>query len=675
MLSVIGVSRRSLMVAAIGLLLVSPALAETVTINDITASTEGDATLTVPTVELTDANIGEEEVRAFFGIEGTLADRAKTLVGLSARSISIPELRIEGGAGTENEGSLSFTGVTLTGVAHGIAGGFSVEGAVFEGKDGKVAFGPFSMTNVNADYLFALQGLGGSTEGLDPRDLEPIWSALTLGGATATGPTGTCTVADINGGAVAIRMMQRGTLQALIEQSEKVQKRQRGETPEPDVNGEPDTAAGDATETPATEAPATPDTPMRSEADELALLQSYYYDALGSYAADPITFAGVECNVTSDSGDPIILRVDELAIGVAEPGTLPEIAFSGLYIENTGSDAGWLQLDSLRILSTDYAAVAALFDEAGIGIDGNFLEARQRELIPSFGGFEMTGLTMDVPSDATPGTRIVGGIESTSLLFDSYVHGIPTDIRATATGVSFAPPEGQAGQMLAMLGLDPFDLSYDIAIRWDQAAREIVIDNILLNVGNGGTIIVSGVLGNARPQLFALDESVSQAAGQQLTLKELNLHVADAGILEKLVAMAAGQQKADPDQFRGGVAAMTQAMVLMGLGATPDAIKVAGALNRFISTGGEVSLSAVSLDPAGVSLAEFAAGQSDPTAVIRKFSLTVGEPEAEAPDAAVETTAPEAPAAAPEQPAGGAEPAPAAGTEVVPDSGTKEKTE
>jgi hypothetical protein len=378
--------------------------------------------------------------------------------------------------------------------------------------------------------------------------------------------------------------------------------------------------------------------------------------------------------VTSDAGDPVILRAGELAIGAAQPGTLPEITFSGLYIENTGADAGWVDLQSFRIFSTDYAAVAALFDEAGIGVDGNFLEARQRELIPSFGGFEMSGLTVDVPSDSPPGTRIVGGIGGATLIFDSYVHGIPTDIRASATGVTFEPPEGAAGQQLAMLGLDPLEISYDVSVHWDRAAREILVDNLLVTVGNAGTIIISGVIGNAKPQLFSLDQSASFEAGQQLTLKELHLHVSDAGMLEKLVAMAAGEQNASPEQFRVAIATMTQGIVLMGLGATPDSVRVAGALQSFISTGGEVSLSAVSLDPAGVSIAEFQEGQADPTAVIRKFSLTVGEPEAEAPDA--EAAPVEEPTAAPEAPpTGGTEPAPAADAETVTDGGTKEKTE
>jgi hypothetical protein len=325
-----------------------------------------------------------------------------------------------------------------------------------------------------------------------------------------------------------------------------------------------------------------------------------------------------------------------------------------------------MKLQSFRIFSTDYAAVAALFDDAGIGVDGDFLEAKQRELIPSFGGFAMTGLTMDVPSDATPGTRIVGGIGDFTLLFDSYVHGIPTDIRTSATAVSFEPPDDEGGRQLAMLGLDPFELDYDIALHWDRAAREIVVDNLMVNVGNAGTIIVSGVIGNARPQLFSLDQSAAFEAGQQLTLKELHLHVADAGILEKLVAMAAGQQNADPVQFRGAVAAMTQSIVLLGLGATPDSIRVAGALNGFISTGGELSLSALALDPAGVSLAEFQEGQGDPAAVVRKFALTVGSSPM---DETAGETSTEPP---PPPPPPGSAPAEAA---PAPGGGSKEKTE
>ena len=198
---------------------------------------------------------------------------------------------------------------------------------------------------------------------------------------------------------------------------------------------------------------------------------------------------------------------------------------SNLRIENSGADAGWIDLDQMRIFSTDYAAVAALFDEAGTGVDGSILTERQRELIPSVGGFEITGLTMDVPSEQSPGTRIVGGIDAFAMTFDSYVNGIPTDVRSSATNISFVPPDDQSGAMLTSLGLDPFTLSYDLSMHWDRAAQEIVVDNLMVSADNAGTIIISGVLGNAKPQLFSLEPAVAMKAGQALTVKEVHLHV------------------------------------------------------------------------------------------------------------------------------------------------------
>ena len=306
------------------------------------------------------------------------------------------------------------------------------------------------------------------------------------------------------------------------------------------------------------------------------------------------------------------------------PGTLPEVLVSNLRIENSGADAGWIDLDQMRIFSTDYAAVAALFDEAGTGVDGSILTERQRELIPSVGGFEITGLTMDVPSEQSPGTRIVGGIDAFAMTFDSYVNGIPTDVRSSATNISFVPPDDQSGAMLTSLGLDPFTLSYDLSMHWDRAAQEIVVDNLMVSADNAGTIIISGVLGNAKPQLFSLEPAVAMKAGQALTVKEVHLHVADAGLLPKVIAMVAAQQNVEPDQFRGALGPMVQGMVLLGLGGTPDSIKVAGALNTFLNTGGDLSLSAVSLSPAGVGMAD----SRRPAAirsVLKKFAITVGD--------------------------------------------------
>lgn len=607
MLSVTRVSRLSLIVAALGLCLVAPALAQTVTITDIVRNFSDDAVMTVPTVEITDASIGEDEVRALFGAEefNSIADTLGTLV---ARSVLIPEIRIEQPApeGEEPKNAIIISNLEFGDVAHGLAGSLAVGDASLVFDNGtSIEFGTFTVTDLNMGYLFAL--FDTFAEPQDQRALDSVWSAMSLGASTFTGPDGSCSTAGIDAGALQVRVPEYTILSNFFELLDKAKENQ---------------AAAEA----ATDA-ADKDRKMDVVADDAARLQSHYYDLFNSYSAGPMTFGGIACDVTGANGDPVAFSIDSVEVGEARPGTLPDVMATGLAIENSGADAGTMSIESLHVLPTDYAAVVALFPTAGEGVDRIWLSNNQRRLVPSFGGFEIGGLVMDLPNSsntATPNARIVGSIGSVSALFDSYINGLPTDIRSSATDVNFELPQDASSQMLTALGLDPLTVSYDLSARWDRATREIVVDNLMLSADNGGTVILSGVIGNATPALFGTDMSAMNDATKELTIKELNVYVGDAGLLEKGIAVAAQQQNADPAQFRTALAGMTQGMVLLGLGATPDAMEVAGAISAFLGNGGELSLSAVALSHAGVNIYEMQKSGSDPTQILKQFALTVG---------------------------------------------------
>jgi hypothetical protein len=111
---------------------------------------------------------------------------------------------------------------------------------------------------------------------------------------------------------------------------------------------------------------------------------------------------------------------------------------------------------------------------------------------------------------------------------------------------------------------------------------------------------------------------------------------------------------------------MVQGMVLLGLGGTPDSIEVAGAINTFLNTGGDLSLSAVALSPAGVGMKEFQEAGGNPS-VLKKFTITVGDTSEEpVADEPVETVEPEAP------PSGGAT-EPEGGDAAAPESAGESK--
>lgn len=601
--------RRALFIAMLLSSVSAPALADSLTVTDITTGLPATTTLTVPSIDLVDSGLSEADVRAFFAGERN----ADTLVNLEATSVTIPELTVSGqwtpssdGTGT---GTLTLHNITLSNVANGVAGEVAVESATLTtSKDANFDIGSIALTNVNLNYLAVMAHAGGSTEGLDPRDLESIWSSLSIGPVSVTASDGTCKIGGIEGGGVSVRMLERTTFGEIGELSAKTQGQ----------SGTPGAMSDDAVK-----------------------LQSAYYDLLTSYAADPVSLTDFSCNVP-DSNKPdarIDLSVGQVDIGAASPGQVPDTTMSDVRIK--GDATGWVEMQSLHVLPTDYAAVAALFEDVGMsGATGQWMRDNQRQLIPSFGGFEMGGLSIDVPDSTNPTQRIEGSVGAIDMLLDSYVNGIPTDVRTSGTDINFKVTEASR-PMLQALGLDPFNLSYSLAVHWDRSAQAIAVDNVLVSAENGGTVILSAVLGNAKPQLFSFQPGTAIAAAQGLTLKELHLHLADAGLLGHGIELMAAQQGVQPDAFRTAMSGMAQATLVMGMGASPDAMSVASAVAAFVNNGGELSLSAVAKKAGGVPMSAFVEAQGNPASVLQQFNVTVDPAEDAEPDATGDDVTPD----------------------------------
>ena len=245
-----------------------------------------------------------------------------------------------------------------------------------------------------------------------------------------------------------------------------------------------------------------------------------------------------------------------------------------------------MSIDLMRIFSTDYAAVAALFDEAGTGVDGRLLKESQRRLIPSVGGFEIGGVTMDVPSELKHGreaTRIVGSIggfaDDLRQLRQRHPDRRPLERHRHQLRAAQGPvrPDARLARPRSV------DVSYDFSTHWDRAAEEIVVDNLMSERRQRRD---HHHLGCSR-QRQARSSSRSTArgdGGRQGAHRQGSSHLTSPmRACSKGDRDGRGAAEREPEQFRGALAGMAQGIVLLGLGATPDSIKVAGAMNRFIS--------------------------------------------------------------------------------------------
>ena len=174
--------------------LTAPALAETLTVTDITVEADGGYRLTVPTVEAVDANVDEAAIRAVFGPDP--AASIKTLSSLTAAAIRVPTFTVSydvpsttGGAPTK--ATIVYENLTLTGIKDGVANA-SVGGMTMAGYDDAttVAIGSMSTRDLNIAGIFGFYGLTES----DNDEMQVIYRDFSLEGGTISSEAVNCSI-------------------------------------------------------------------------------------------------------------------------------------------------------------------------------------------------------------------------------------------------------------------------------------------------------------------------------------------------------------------------------------------------------------------------------------------------------------------------------------------------
>ncbi|WDR03675.1 hypothetical protein PSQ19_06305 [Devosia algicola] len=93
----------------------------------------------------------------------------------------------------------------------------------------------------------------------------------------------------------------------------------------------------------------------------------------------------------------------------------------------------------------DLSGPIATLENAPQNIDQKWLEDNARLLIPDYAGLSFSGVVIDVPNPESAGERIKGGIGSFDLSLANYLNGIPTDIKTSATHITFEATQEKQG--------------------------------------------------------------------------------------------------------------------------------------------------------------------------------------------------------------------------------------
>ena len=601
--------RLGLAAAALSVCLPATAYAETFTVTGIAstvpATVPGVTTnFSVPTVELTDANINEKTVRALFA--GDIASTATALAGLDAARIFIPEIsltyEIPGETGAVKS-TVTYRDFEISNVVDGVASATTIGGASSTMTGSTTAGSPanfsveFGAMSTGRFDVAGLLGFYGYVPAEATAEMKPIYNDLKFAGMNFLADKFSCDVAPMAIAEFRARPLKHplADLTAMILEADAAEK--AGTPPSPET---------------------------------VKTMIDYYVDLFTAFESTPTTAGGFTCNGPDDKGQPMIIASGPITMGGFKPGIYPELVVNDFKLEVTGD--GSMSFGNFTFKPMDFANAIATLQNATGPLDEAWFTANARKLIPAFDGLSLADFAMDIPDPENDGERLKGTLGAFDVTLADYVNGIPADIALSAANLIFAIPEGMTegpGPELLANGITEVDLSLGSKFHWDKATKTIVVEDLMVDAGKLGRVAVTGTIGNATEALFADDPMAATAAAQLLTLKTVTIDIDDRGIGPMLVAAGAREAGQPVPAFRMAMGGMLQGMTLAILGNSDDALKAAQALGAFIGGAPALTLTLTAKDPVGLGLADLAGIEANPTILAGKIIVTAeasGEP-------------------------------------------------
>lgn len=553
---------------------------------EATMATPPEISVDIPTIDAVGSNLDEATLRAIFS--GDVVANADALAGLTADSITIPEITLSATSTVEGEAReavITFSDLVLTDIDEGIAASVSIAGMTVDAGDGGSAdFGTMSAANFNIGGVLGIYGLvdgGGRTA------LETIYTDFVFTGGSFESPEASCTMGAMSAPEFKARPLNYSfaEIMALAESLEA----QENE-PSPELIG--------------------------------AALRMYA-DMFTAFESAPASFDGFQCDGVDDEGRSMAFSIGAMSMGGMRPGIYPAISVDGLDITVEGD--GSVRFGNFTFKEMDLSAPIAAIQAAPKAIDEAWFTANARSLIPAFAGFSFSDIAVDVPDPDADGERIKASIGAFDLSLSDYLNGIPTNLLTTASNIVVALPEdtddAQMRQLID-LGVTDIDAGFTIAASWNEAEDTIGIDEISVTGANLATVKLAGTIANATEALFGLDENAAMAAAMDVVISNLKLDITDAGLSDIILARVAAEQGSDPATMRPIFAGLAEGTVIGMLAGAAEAQKVGAALNSFVSGKAKyLTIELTAKEAPGLGLMDFMAAEDDPTSLIGKVTI------------------------------------------------------
>lgn len=539
----------------------------------------------IPEIDSVDSNVDDEIIRAIFS--GALVENADALAGLTATSITIPEITLSITTTTDGDtksGVVTFSDIVLSDVTDGAAASFSLASTTLDaGEDGSGDYGSMSAANVD---IAALLGMYGLVTADDSTELQTIYSDFVFEGGTFEADDVSCTMGSMTAPELKARPLKTSFVEifALVETLED------GNDPSPKQIGD---------------------------------LLRMYADFFTAFESAPITFDGFSCEGLDSDDKPLSFSIASMSMDGMRPGVYPAISMDGFNIAVEGD--GLITLANATIKEMDLSGPIAAVLGAPEGIDEAWLTANAQQLVPAFTGFSLSDLVIDIPDMETDGERINVAIGAYDLTLGNYFNGIPTDLNTSASKIVVDLPQDSGDpqlQQLIDLGLTTIDAGFVVDASWSEAEDTITIDQFSVSGVDLGVAAVSGKIINATEDLFSWDEDLSMMAAMGMALANLKVEVKDEGISDLVLATVAAEQGSNAETMRPIFAGLAEGTVIGILAGAAEAQKVGGAVSSFVSGKAKnLTIEMTAREPAGLGMVDFMMAEDDPTVLLGKVTI------------------------------------------------------
>lgn len=308
----------------------------------------------------------------------------------------------------------------------------------------------------------------------------------------------------------------------------------------------------------------------------LALFDTYRSMAIGRFSVDGVTASFPD---PDNPGTTASFNIGQLLVSNLDTEGLDEFSISSVGFD-MGTN-GAFSLGKMSIGDIEFAPYGPMksFIKTAANADK---EPDPFEVARIFAPLSVSTAMKDLYA-RIPGEGEIG-LDGYFLGLSSAVPPVPTDVEIAIDGLEIpvdSLDDSEAEALFAAAGIETLRLSESLRLHWDEASQDLVFDNLVVELGEIGTVSAKATLGGIPRSILENPQRI-EAVIATLNLKSLEIELLNQGGVETAIGLFAAQQGVGESQMIDQLLNELNGLA-RGLGNDAFADQVSGAANRFFA--------------------------------------------------------------------------------------------